>query len=398
MMALERKSAVMKRYPRILASGWLVASIATGCQKESEIARYSVARQPSDTQSRLVEHPSADRREGASARRGERMLAAIIARNGRVWFFKLIGPEKPVDEQAGRFREFVKSVRFANEGARPEWKLPDGWRQQPASGMRHATIEINTPKQPLELTVTPLKPGAGDFDEYVLANVDRWRQQLGLPPTSKVKLFGPGERSGELVAVKLGDGENALVVHLVGEPESSSSSGLTGSGAHSPVELASDHSGNDGPSNRPPLTYKAPQGWSPGKVDGLRQVAFEVRDGSKQAEITVIALASSAGDLLANVNRWREQVHLGPVVRADIDRQLKEFSVDGVKGHRVELVGPADQEPREGILGVICSHRDKAWFFKMKGTAALVEQERGRFESFVRSVKFDGIDGAHDGH
>ena len=119
-MTLELKSAVMKRYLQVLASGWLVASIAIGCQKESEITRYSVARQLSDNPSRLVEHRSGDRQAGASERRRERMLAAIIARNGRVWFFKLVGPEEPVAEQAGRFREFVESVRFADEGAIPE--------------------------------------------------------------------------------------------------------------------------------------------------------------------------------------------------------------------------------------------------------------------------------------
>jgi hypothetical protein len=111
--------------------------------------------------------------------------------------------------------------------------------------MRHATIAIETTKQPLELAVTPLKTGAGDFDDYVLANVDRWRQQLGLPPTSKAKLFGPSERSGELIEVKLGDGEKALIVDLVGDPGSSAASGLAGSSAHPP----SDHVGpfgNDG--------------------------------------------------------------------------------------------------------------------------------------------------------
>ena len=112
----------------------------------------------------------------------------------------------------------------------------------------------------------------------------------------------------------------------------------------------------------------------------------------------MIALAASAGDLLANVNRWREQVHLGPVGREELERQLKEFLVDGVKGHRVELVGPTNPQPRERILGVICSHGEKAWFFKMKGDSELVDRERERFESFVHSVKFNGGDGAHDGH
>ncbi len=396
-MTLERKSTVIKRYLRVLASGWLVAAIATGCQKEGEIVRYSVPREASDNSSHSVEHRSGDQQPRASEQRGERMLAAIIARNGRVWFFKLVGPEEPVAGQTERFRKFIESVRFGDDGASPEWKLPEGWRQQPGTGMRHATIEITTPKQPLELAVTPLKTGGGDFNDYVLANVDRWRQQLGLPPTSKAKLFGPGERSGELIEVELGDGKTALIVDLIGVP-ASPASGLAGSSPNLPVGLASTRSGNDQSGNRPPLTYETPSGWTSDKVDGLRQAAFDVHDGSKEAEVTVIALAASAGDLVANVNRWREQVHLGPGGRDEVERQLQEFLVDGVKGHRVELVGPANAQPRERILGVICSHRDKAWFFKMKGDAELVERERGHFESFVHSVRFVGSDGAHDGH
>jgi hypothetical protein len=321
------------------------------------------------------------------------MLAAIIARTESVWFFKLVGPEELVAEQAGRFRKFVESVRFADKGEIPEWKLPDGWRRQPASGMRHATIEISSSKEPLELAVTPLKTGGEDFHDYVLANVDRWRLQLGLPPTSKTKLFGPSERSGELIEVKLDDGEKALLVNLVSDPGSSVARGPADTSPNMPAGLASTL-----PKNKSPLSFKTPAGWSPGKVDGMRQVAYKIKDGSKEAEVTVIALAASAGDLLANVNRWRDQVHLGPVVRDELDRQMKEFLVDGVKGHRVELVGPTDAQPREAILGVICSRQDKAWFFKLKGDAELVERERVRFESFVQSVRFDGSDGANDGH
>jgi hypothetical protein len=397
-MNLDWKSAVMKRRLAAVASSCLVASIAIGCQKEGEIARYSVPREVSDKAPHPVEPQSGELQTATAEGRKERMLAAIIARNGRVWFFKLVGPEGPVAEQTEPFRKFVESVNFAEEGTIPEWKLPEGWRQQPGSGMRHASIAINTPKQPLELTVTPLKTGTGDFEDYVLANVDRWRQQLGLPPTSRARLFGPAERSGELIEVKRRDGEIALIVDLAGEHGSNAASGLAGSSPPPPVGLASTGSADDRPGNGPPLTYEAPSGWSPGKVDGLRQVAFEIGDGSKKAEVTVIALAASAGDLLANVNRWREQVHLGPVAREELERQLKEFQVNDVKGHGVELVGPAYAQPREGILGVICSHREKAWFFKMKGDAELVERERGRFESFVHSVKFEGSNGAHDGH
>jgi hypothetical protein len=397
-MKVKGKPAVLKQRLRVLASGLLLAPLAIGCQKESEVSRYSVPRplsdRPSPSAEARTDAPSPEAKPKPQGR--ERMLAAIIRRE-RVWFFKLVGPEALVSEQAGRFREFVGSIRFADEAAAPEWKLPVGWKQQPGSGMRHATIAIDAPGSPLELSVTPLKAMPGDFNDYVMQNVERWRQQLGLPPTSKARLFGPGERSGELSEMKLGDGGKVLTVDLAGDPGTSVANGLAGSSAQPPVGPAPGLSGGQGSGTSPQLTYKAPPGWTPGKADGMRAAAFEVHDGSKQAEITVIALPAGSGDLLGNVNRWRDQVHLGPVSSNDLAGLLKEFLVDGERSLRAELVGPATAQPREGILGVICSRQDKSWFFKMKGDAELVARERDRFEAFVHSVKFEGREGAKHG-
>jgi hypothetical protein len=262
--------------------------------------------------------------------------------------------------------------------------------------MRFATIEVPTSKGSLELSVTPLKQ-AGDFNDYVLANVDRWRQQLGLEPTTSARLFGPGERSGDILEVGLGDGEKALLIDLTGTSASSPASGLAGSSALAPAGRPAPRAASASPEAAPRLTYESPSGWSAGKVDGMRQVAFEIRDGARSAEVTVIALAAGSGDLLANVNRWREQVRLQPVERDQLANELKEFVVDGSKGQRVELFGPADAQPRDAIVGVICSRGDQVWFFKMKGDAQLVESQRDRFDTFVQSVKFNGRDGADHG-
>ena len=195
----------------------------------------------------------------------ERMLAAIIARNGPAWFFKLVGPGGSVAEQTEPFRKFVESVNFTGEGSIPEWKLPEGWRQQPGSGMRMRPSQINTPQQPLELTVTPLKTGDGDFEDYVLANVDRWRQQLGLPPTSKASLFGRGRAFGELIEVKCARWRDSLMVNLAGEHGSGPASGLAGSSPPLPSDPRRPGLADDRPGNGPPLTYEAPTGWSPAR-------------------------------------------------------------------------------------------------------------------------------------
>ena len=306
-MISDRKLVGTRRFSRILAGGWLVASLVCGCQKEGEIVSYSVPRNASGNSTHPVPERASQQQSVNPERRGERMLAAIVARNGTTWFFKLIGSGKSVAEQTAPFRSLIESIRFTEQAPGPEWKLPQGWRQQPGSGMRYATIQIDTPAQPLELAVTPLKTGEGDFDSYVLANVDRWRQQLGLSPTTEADLFGSGGRDGQLVTVKCGDGGKAFVVDLVGEPASSLDNQLASSSPIPPAGHGSTDIGNTTSGNRPSLTYQAPSGWTPGKVDGMRQVAFQVRDGSRQAEMTVVSLAASGGDLsptsIAGVNK-----------------------------------------------------------------------------------------------
>jgi hypothetical protein len=389
----------MKRLLSVLAATWLGVTVAAGCQDQREITRYSVPRSHSARPAPHAEpgpgDPNPNPDPHALPQGRQRMLAAIIPDDGRTWFFKLVGPDELVAGHADEFRELVTSVRF--QGASPQWKLPEGWHARPASGMRYATIAIDTTGEPLELTVTPLRTPPGDFRDYVAMNVDRWRQQLGLTPTSPEKLFGAGESPGELTEVKLGDGDTALLADLVGESGSGTRGDSEGMSPHPPLGGAARAAGPAGRAAGPRLAYESPPGWTPGKAGGMRQAAFEVSEGTQKAEITAIALAASSGDLLANVNRWREQVHLDPVKPEELPRQLEDFPVGGVTGHRVKLLAPADDRPREGILGVICTHGDQAWFFKMKGDAELVEREQERFNSFVRSVRFEARDGAADG-
>ena len=120
------------------------------------------------------------------ARGRQRMLAAIVLQADKAWFFKAVGPDAQMAEQADAFRSLLRSVRFVDE--KPQWTLPDGWRQKAESGMRFATLEFGPADQPLELTVIPLGIPPGEPSAYVLSNVNRWRQQLNLPPIAAAEL------------------------------------------------------------------------------------------------------------------------------------------------------------------------------------------------------------------
>jgi hypothetical protein len=92
-----------------------------------------------------------------------------------------------------------------------EWTLPAGWRELPGEGMRFATLvleEGSAAAGPVELRVTPLGLAARD----PLANINRWREQIGLGH------IGPEEMNGVARTVEI-DGRTAQVVNMVGPAE-----------------------------------------------------------------------------------------------------------------------------------------------------------------------------------
>lgn len=64
-----------------------------------------------------------------------------------------------------------------------KWSLPKGWTQAPGEGMRFATLKAPYAGR-LEATVVVLPGQAGGE----LANVNRWRGQISLPPLDEAAL------------------------------------------------------------------------------------------------------------------------------------------------------------------------------------------------------------------
>jgi hypothetical protein len=135
-----------------------------------------------------------------------------------------------------------------------------------------------------------------------------------------------------------------------------------------------------------------PDGWSPVPVDGMRKAAFRVERDSRKVDVTLIDLAASAGDLLPNVNRWRQQIKLAEITQEELAEAMEEMEIGGVVGHYVELIGPESEQPRQAILAVIAIRESRAWFAKLWGDADLALEERERFQTFVQSLRFATAD------
>ena len=332
-----------------------------------------------------------------------RMLAAIIPGQPRAWFLKLSGPTDQVSEAADGFRKFLSELKF--EGNSPKWNVPEGWTELPGDTNRFATFLLPaTSGKPLELTVTALQMRAnGDLNGYLAANVNRWRGQMGLADTEDLEL----SKSLEQFPLT-GSGGQKLVAYFVDfEGTLKSDKKMSRFPANHPP-IGKDRPGNIGekqgpqmPPVRPrlgnspepkPLTYTVPEGWQPGELKVMRRAAYEVRDGDKRIDITI---STAGGSQLMNVNRWRGQVGLAEVTQAELDGLLQPITVGGIKGYYARMVGPAEQG--QSILAAAVDRGGITWFFKLWGDSTLVAKEQQHFETFVKSVKFSGAEGAEHG-
>jgi len=210
------------------------------CSDEPEpIRTYKVTKTSDVYAENHVETPEPPARKNARSsksgrqtpsQRESRMLAAIVVDGNTSWFFKLVGPVDQLAETAGTFAEFIRSVDFAD--GRPEWTLPSGWKQLPASDprnvsgglRRHATLLTGSGNDAPDLAVTRLDiPSGTSHDQWLLMNVNRWRGQMGLPLRKSpqnlyMKSSQPFGSAGSDETRKMTiNGGTVVLVHYVGE-------------------------------------------------------------------------------------------------------------------------------------------------------------------------------------
>ena len=149
--------AMNDRYtpPRLL---WLASLLlCLGCAPPPQIREYTIHKETPD-----------------------RLLGGIALHGAQAWYFKITGPRKELDAQLPDIRTFLKSLRFTDNAEQPTWTLPSGWKLDPKERMgRIATIRVPLGESEAELSVTALPfPPQQDEATYLLANVNRWRDQL----------------------------------------------------------------------------------------------------------------------------------------------------------------------------------------------------------------------------
>ncbi len=290
-----------------------------------------------------------------------------------------------------------------------QWDLPAGWTNAANTNpMRFATLNAGTGDEQVEVAITQLGGAAGG----IAANINRWRGQVGLPPASDeqlaadmqriespdapgvlIDLIGPTDESPRMLAAIFPTETHTWFVKTMGprpvlERHRSAFVDLCEtvrfSGGLTQPTTTPPPAPSPSPGGAAPAWGELPVGWTADPAPKAMSVAsLTVSDGMDEASLTITPLGGDQ-DLLANVNRWRRQVGLGPL--ADLsEAEPVPVEVAGEPGRLVDIGG---SEVR--TLGVVSTRGPTTWFYKLTGPDRLVAGQRDAFETFVRSIRFKG--------
>lgn len=326
------------------------------------------------------------------------------------------------------------------------YTVPAGWQQKAPSQMRVASFSVSSGGQSADVSVVPLG-GMGGGD---LANVNRWRGQIGQPALTDDQLKSLAEavtiggQSGTLYDLAGSDSEGAPSQRILGtilyrgdtvwffkmegaadlvekqkpsfiaflksvqfgaaSPGSSASTAPAPLGAvdpnqplppsHPSIDNMSPMGNSSGMPAAPavPLPqWTVPAGWQPGPLAQFLVAKFIVNgDAGTRAEVNVSSLTGDGGGLLPNVNRWRQQLGLAPVAD-EAGAQAQSLTVPGGTATVVDFSGVSARTGQPArLVGVMQSVGGQTWFYKLMGDAAVVAAQKDALLKLVQSARYPG--------
>jgi len=143
-----------------------------------------------------------------------------------------------------------------------------------------------------------------------------------------------------------------------------------------------------GPSGEALPGWDLPDGWQEKPGTGMRY-ATVIMGAEGAPEIRVTPLAAMAGEPLANVNRWLDQLGQPPIEASDLGKVLRTVSVGDHMADLIRLEGVQDDGTTQQILAAILPVDDRVWFFMAQGTKEELAPRADAFDRFVQSVRME---------
>jgi hypothetical protein len=308
-------------------------------------------------------------------------------------------------------------------GEKVSWTLPSTWKEVPTTQqMRLATFDANG----VEVSVAAFPGDVGG----PLANINRWRGQIGLAPVTdaelptlltttrengvEVSLVTMAGSTGQVLlaaSILPGDDKTWFVKATsepakidairesfiafaksfrLGTPAASSAAPSAAQPATTPQATTTQPS--------PPKTPTAPgnaiaqrlgstpppPNWKPdANASTFLAASFTATNAKGTARATASSLLNDGGGLLNNLNRWREQLALAPLA-AVAEQPVRNLSANAIL---VDLVNAANSD-RQAIIVLTDTSgaQTTTWFFKLRGAPDAVAAELSTFETWAKAM------------
>ncbi len=139
-------------------------------------------------------------------------------------------------------------------------------------------------------------------------------------------------------------------------------------------------------SSGPGLAWSAPASWIAKPGSAMRKGSYAIKGDGGEADLSITAFPGDVGGDLANINRWRGQIQLGPISAGDLASAVQRLERNGLKIGVVDLGGATGPAPQRTLAAMV-PHEGSTWFFKLTGPDALVAKEKAAFMAFLDTVK-----------
>lgn len=140
-----------------------------------------------------------------------------------------------------------------------------------------------------------------------------------------------------------------------------------------------------------PFTWVTPEGWIEGKASSMRLASYNVPlSNGETGDFSLVQLGGGAGGTMANINRWRGQIGLGPAEPEELAQVAHlHNTAQGQQYLHITLVNP--DNPDSAIAAGIFEQPGFVLFAKLTASAAGLEEARPSFEAFCNSIAFKNL-------
>ncbi len=300
------------------------------------------------------------------------------------------------------------------------WTTPSTWQELPPTSIRLGNFIVKGSGDAKAEVAIFSFPGSVGTE---LENVNRWRNELKLPPISanqvesapvtvdsfEGKLYEIPGASTETVAVSLPRNGSTWFFKMKGDKDvvadaepvfrdflktvrfnSASPTAPHDASLDGAAAVHGDTAGGSGADKGAEPEFAVPANWKPGQAGPMIFKAYEATtDAGKSATVTISFFPGDVGGLFANVNRWRRQMSLPPVEENDLGGVTKPMTTRGGPATTVDFSGTNAKTGQPGrLVAVVVPHGDNTWFYKLTGDDQAVGAEKERFLKFVQTVQY----------